>query len=319
MIRINTHQIRAKQHSEIGRLLDRHANVIVERWCERAQEEIPDAKRVHREALRDQLPRFVNALAEALMHAGDPSPGRYSQAATEHGQQRWNTKWSLEELVRDYQLLQLVILEYLQESLDRPLDFHEILAVSVYIEDSIAASISTYVATRDEHMRRLEKERLEALQEANRRKDEFMAILAHELRNSLAPICTSIDLLRLTLTASDPTVIETLDILARHSKQVTCLVDDLFDLARIAQGRFELRKKHLDLSTIVKQAIESTRHQFEERGNVLHVELPKAPVHVQADPARLVQIIVNLLSNAAKYTDLAGKRGSRPSEATMKL
>jgi signal transduction histidine kinase/CheY-like chemotaxis protein len=304
---IDIRQIRAEPHSEIGLLLERNADIIVERWCERAKVEIPDAKRVHRDTLRDQLPRFVGAMAQALMHAGDPSPTGYCQSANEHGLQRWNTKWSLAELVRDYQLLQLVILEYLEDAIERPLEFREIMAVTVHIDDAIAASITTYVETRDEHVRRLDKERVKSLQQSNHRKDEFIAILAHELRNSLAPICTSIDLLQLTYNDADPALSETLEILGRHAKQVTCLVDDLLDLARIAQGRFELRKQQLDLATILKQAIESTRHQFEARRHTLRVELPKAPLYVQADPARLVQIIVNLLHNAAKYTEPGGQ------------
>jgi signal transduction histidine kinase/CheY-like chemotaxis protein len=304
---IDIRQIRAEPHSEIGLLLERNADIIVDRWCERAKVEIPDAKRIHRDTLRDQLPRFVVATAQALRHAGDPSPTRYCESANEHGLQRWNTKWSLAELVRDYQLLQLVILEYLEDALERSLEFREIMAVTVHIDDAIAASITTYVETRDEHVRRLDKERVNTLQQTNHRKDEFIAILAHELRNSLAPICTSIDLLQLTLNESDPALNETLEILGRHAKQVTCLVDDLLDLARIAQGRFELRKQELDLATILKQAIDSTRHEFEARRHTLHVELPKAPLYVQADPARFVQIVVNLLHNAAKYTEPGGQ------------
>src|SRR4051812_48056798 len=237
---IDIRQIRAEPHSEIGLLLERNADIIVERWCERAKVEIPDAKRIHRDTLRDQLPRFVVATAQALRHAGDPSPTRYCESANEHGLQRWNTKWSLAELVRDYQLLQLVILEYLEDALERSLEFREIMAVTVHIDDAIAASITTYVETRDEHVRRLDKERVNTLQQTNHRKDEFIAILAHELRNSLAPICTSIDLLQPTYNDADPALSETLEILGRHAKQVTCLVDDLLDLARIAQGRFEL-------------------------------------------------------------------------------
>ena len=107
---IDIGQIRAEPHAEIGLLLQRGASVLVERWCDRANEEIADARQVHRETLRDQLPRFIHAIARALMQSGDSSQDPYRDAALEHGQQRWDNDWSLSALVRDYQLLQLVIL-----------------------------------------------------------------------------------------------------------------------------------------------------------------------------------------------------------------
>jgi signal transduction histidine kinase/ActR/RegA family two-component response regulator len=195
----------------------------------------------------------------------------------------------------------------LEETLERPLLYREMMAVTVHIDDAIAASIGTYVENRDEHIRRLDRERLQTSQETNRRKDEFIATLAHELRNSLAPIVNAINLLQLTLEEVEPTVHETVDILNRQTKHVTCLVDDLFDLSRIAQGRFELRKTQLDLSTVLEQAIQTSGHLFESRGHRLHIELPTGPLYVQADPARLIQVIVNLLNNAAKYTEPGGQ------------
>jgi CheY-like chemotaxis protein/two-component sensor histidine kinase len=105
----------------------------------------------------------------------------------------------------------------------------------------------------------------------------------------------------------DPTVTETVDIIGRQTKQVTCLVDDLFDLSRIAQGRFQLHKTQLDLATIFDQAIRTSSHHFEARDHKLHINLPAEPLYVQADPARLIQIIVNLLNNAAKYTEPGGE------------
>jgi signal transduction histidine kinase/CheY-like chemotaxis protein len=304
---IGIDHIRAERHPEIGKLLQRDAILLAERWCERATEEIPDARHVHRAALRNQLPRFVAAMAQAFLEASDQSTASCCAPANEHGQQRWNNKWSLAALVRDYQLLQLVILEHLEESLKRRLEYREVMSVSVHIEDAIAASITAYVASRDEDVRRLDRERFQALQQADRRKDEFIAILAHELRNSLAPIVTSIDLLQLMLKEADPTVTETVHVIGRHAKQVTCLVDDLLDLARIAQGQFELRKKHVDLATILEQAIQTSCPFFESRRHRLHIQLPKEMVYVHADPARLVQILVNLLNNAAKYTKPGGE------------
>ena len=126
------------------------------------------------------------------------------ESAVEHGEQRRDSGWSLTALVRDYQLLQLVILEYLEESLERPLSCREAMAVGVFINDAIAASINRYVASRDEHIRRIADERTAALEEASRRKDEFIAMLAHELRNPLAPIVNSVELLQVHLAGRTP-------------------------------------------------------------------------------------------------------------------
>jgi signal transduction histidine kinase/ActR/RegA family two-component response regulator len=304
---IDIRQLKAEPHTELGELLQRDVNILIDRWFEQAKDEISDAKHVHRDTLLDQLPRFVKAIGTALSKGGSHLKASYREPALEHGEQRWNNKWSLAALVADYQLLQLVILEYLEESLRRPLQYREIMAITVHIDEAIAASIGRYVEARDEHVRRIDHERLEALKKIDRRKDEFIATLAHELRNSLAPIVSSINLLQLSLKNIEPNVTEPIDILERQAKQVTCLVDDLFDLARISQGRFQLRKKHLDLAGILTEAICASNHLFKARDLRLDVNLPNEPLYVNADPARLMQIIVNLLSNAAKYTPRRGQ------------
>ena len=304
---IDTRVIRAEPHVEVGSLIQRDAGILVERWCHRAIEEQPTAQRVHSEVLRDQLPTFLQAMGRGLMQAGDPAPGQHCESAQEHGEQRWDSGWSLTALVRDYQLLQLVILEYLEATLQRPLRYREVMAVGVFIDDAVAASINTYVASRDEHVRRIDQERAEALQEANRRKDEFMAMLAHELRNPLAPIANSLKILQMLLGAADPAVLQSIDIVERQTNQLARLVDDLLDLARIAQGRFDLRKQPLNLATVLEQAVQTIEPVFKARDQQLAVAFPPQPLSLEADPARLVQVVVNLLNNAAKYTDRGGQ------------
>jgi hypothetical protein len=107
------------------------------------------------------------------MQSGDASQDSCRQPALEHGQQRWSNKWSLAALVHDYQILQLVILEYLEVTLERALEYREIMAITVHIDDARADSVGTYVETGDEHVQRLDHERLRALQDRDRRKDEF--------------------------------------------------------------------------------------------------------------------------------------------------
>jgi PAS domain S-box-containing protein len=144
-----------------------------------------------------------------------------------------------------------------------------------------------------------------ALQEADRRKDEFLATLAHELRNPLAPIMAGLDIMEM---ATDP---ETLDrtrrTMERQAHQLASLVDDLLDVSRITTGKFQLRKHDVDLAEVLQVALDSTRPAIAEHGHRLAVELPAAPLWVHADPNRLAQVFSNLLDNAVKYTSRGGR------------
>lgn len=304
---IDTRVIRAEPHAEIGSLIQNNARLLVERWCRRAIDEMPSATRVHYKVLRDRLPSFLQSMGRSLTQTGDAAPGQHCELAVEHGEQRWGNGWSLSAVVRDYQLLQLVILEYLEEQLKRQLQYREVMAVGVFINDAIAASIRAYVSTRDDHLHRIDQERADALEAANSRKDEFIAMLAHELRNPLAPIVNSIKLLQLLLPKADPPVLQTINVLESQTEQITRLVDDLLDLARIAQGRIELRTKALNLATVIDQAIQESDPVLNDRGHELTVTLPPEPLYLEADSTRLVQMVVNLLNNAAKFTDRGGQ------------
>jgi signal transduction histidine kinase len=137
---------------------------------------------------------------------------------------------------------------------------------------------------------------------ANRAKDEFLAMLGHELRNPLAPILTALQLMRLRNVHGadrERTVIE------RQVKHVVALVDDLLDVSRITRGKVQLKRETVDLADVVAKAIEMTSPAIEERRHVLKVDVPRG-LTVQGDPGRLAQVVANLLTNAAKYTDAGG-------------
>jgi PAS domain S-box-containing protein len=145
----------------------------------------------------------------------------------------------------------------------------------------------------------------EALKEADRRKGEFLATLAHELRNPLAPIRNALRLMKHSGEQGD---LETERAMAeRQVVHLARLVDDLMDIARINQGRIELRKEALDLAPVVKRAVQAIQSSIEGRGHALSISLPPEPVRLVADPTRLEQVIWNLLSNAAKYTEPGGQ------------
>ena len=143
---------------------------------------------------------------------------------------------------------------------------------------------------------------VEALREADRRKDEFLATLAHELRNPLAPIASGLHVLRTA--GNNPAVANTArEIMERQVAQMVRLVDDLLDVARITTGKVELRCEPLDLADAVKDAVETSRPLFEKNGQRLTVSLPDAPLYASADRTRLAQVFANLLNNSAKFSD----------------
>ncbi|MBS1213513.1 MAG: chemotaxis protein methyltransferase CheR, partial [Proteobacteria bacterium] len=147
----------------------------------------------------------------------------------------------------------------------------------------------------------------QALKEANYRKDEFLAMLAHELRNPLAPIRNATELLKLQPAPRHPHVQQAQDVIDRQLHHLTRLVDDLLDVARINSGRIQLKKATVDLADIVKQAVETVRPLIDERRHELTVELPQEALSLEADPVRLKQVLENLLHNAAKYTERGGR------------
>ena len=141
---------------------------------------------------------------------------------------------------------------------------------------------------------------------ASRAKDQFLALLAHELRNPLAPIVSAAALLRRP--GAPPAVVEqSAGIVERQAKNLARLLDDLLDVSRITRGRIELRLQTLSIADAVTSALEATRPLVDERHQTVSVTLPPVPLNVQADPARLEQIIVNVLNNASRYTAPGGR------------
>jgi PAS domain S-box-containing protein len=431
---IDPQLIRSEEHREIGQLIQRDAGILIERWRQRAVAEEPNARRVYHAALLDHLPTFLWALGRSLAESAPVQTGQHCLLAASHGEQRWETGWSLPEVVRDYQILRLVILEYLEEALERPLSAREAMAVGLALDEAITASVGMYVRNREEYVLQVEqraradlhrweqifqsagwgvaiidtagnlqavnrafarmhgydgedlrgkalaelidpaarpawadhlraadvngqqvyeilhvrpdgrrlpvlvnltafrdeagnvlyraasfqdiserkqleealREQAEALRMSDRRKDEFLATLAHELRNPLAPILNSVQLLQL-LPSEDPTLRQVREILDRQTRQMARLVDDLLDLSRIARGEVRLRRERLDLSAVVQQAVQTSEPLVNGRRHRLTVSLPEQPLFLEGDQARLVQVLTNLLNNAAKYTDPGGR------------
>src|SRR5688572_21254292 len=145
-----------------------------------------------------------------------------------------------------------------------------------------------------------------ALQEADRRKDEFLAMLAHELRNPLAPIRTAVQLLRLK-ELGEPQRVRARDIIDRQVEHLVCLIDDLMDVSRITRGLITLQREPVLLAAIVARAVETTRPVIDARRHELLVNLPDDLLTVNGDKTRLVQVVANILHNAAKFTTAGGR------------
>ncbi len=143
------------------------------------------------------------------------------------------------------------------------------------------------------------------LRYADRRKDEFLATLAHELRNPLAPIKNAVDVLRLA-GPPGPDVEWAREVIDRQVDHLTRLIEDLLDLSRITRDKLELRKQRIELQQVIQGAVEASRPVIDQQGHELTVTLPPEPIHLDADDVRLVQVFMNLLTNAAKYTPPGG-------------
>ncbi len=149
------------------------------------------------------------------------------------------------------------------------------------------------------------RQRNEELAIAAQRKDEFLAMLGHELRNPLAPIRNAVHLLRL-IGPAEPRLEQARDLIDRQVTHMVRLVDDLLDVSRITRGKISLRKERVDLTAVVQQAVEAARPLITRKRQALTVSCAPEPIEVEADPARLVQVLLNLLNNAAKFTEPGG-------------
>jgi CheY-like chemotaxis protein len=150
------------------------------------------------------------------------------------------------------------------------------------------------------------KQAEESLREMDRRKDEFLATLAHELRNPLAPIRHAAQISRIP-TATEAQKRWSTDVIIRQVQHMSLLLDDLLDISRITRGTLELRLELTDLAAAIEAAVETARPGIETKRHKLHIDIPTERVQIAADPLRLSQILSNLLTNAAKYTDPDGE------------
>jgi PAS domain S-box-containing protein len=237
------------------------------------------------------------------------------------------TGWRLAEAVgRPWWEVFVIRREDAQEGVESPIDrvlqqrhaVHETMPVSLTsrtgqcvpiafsaapVQDPDGRIKGAVLVFRDESERR----RTElALRNADRRKDEFLATLAHELRNPLAPIAMGLDLLEMSIN-DQKAIRDVCTMMQRQTRHMVRLVDDLLDVSRITRGKLELRRTEVDLGEILRNAVEASRPLVEEAQHHLILRLPDKQIRLYADANRLTQVIVNLLNNAAKFTPRQGR------------
>jgi signal transduction histidine kinase/CheY-like chemotaxis protein len=293
-------RLRSESQVAIGHVIERSTKEIISRWAERAMQEQPTAQRVHHDVLVDHLPAFLARLGRSLATAGDDSAAPLREAE-EHGDQRWDNGWSVTELVRDYQILRVVLAEFLEEALDRRLESRESLVLNVAIDDAVAVAVAAFAASQTGPGTSPTTTRSEALDLLL----NVLGVVGHELRNPLAPLTNSLEILRMA--GSDPAQIEkTRQMMGRQVLVLGRLVEDLMDLPRLARGKMSLVRKPVDLARLVRTTAEDRRQGLEAAGLALLVDVPAAPVWTVGDEARLTQVFGNLLGNAQKFTDHGG-------------
>jgi len=267
---------------------------IMDRWDERVREEVPAAALQNQVFLRNELVDMLEVLAKNMADKTDPkTEARDTAYITLHAKERAeSSEYSLEQIILEIQILQEVVLEELEvNGLLNSSDRNHVIR---YLSELIRIAAAEYVRVQTE---RLKQDRL---------KDEFMAMLGHELRNPLGAISTSLSVLRKSANLSGGPE-HALEVAYRQVQHMKRMVNDLLDLSRITAGTVDLKLETLDLGIVVQQAVENIRESVDSKGHTISVSLPPMQLHVQADPVRLEQCLSNLLDNAAKYTRKGGR------------
>ena len=172
--------------------------------------------------------------------------------------------------------------------------------------DSVVIDLRQQIADLQERLRESENARVHGLNPDERQKDEFMAMLAHELRNPLAPIASAIAMMNISNTSDNPVIGKACDIVERQTRQLTRIVDDLLDVSRITHGKVVLKKQPLSIAAMVAAAVEISNPVITALNHRLDMSLPPYDLFVDGDETRLAQVLSNVLNNAARYTEEGG-------------
>ncbi len=284
--------------------INTHIPEIMESWEERVRAATPALKEQSRTILQNSLPKFLNRLAEVLSQSDVQNEPIDAAFAQEHGVQRAHLEgYSLEQVIEEYYVFRLTLITLLQSV--TPLDEPTNLTINASIDWSIKKAATEYMKTIQEKLKEAERDKNEALETADQRKNEFMAALAHEIRTPLSVIKNALYVMEAKET--DAKALRSILVSDRQVDRLARLVDDLTDINRIITGKVELKIVLLDLNDSLKEVIEVIHPFFEQRQQELELSVSPEPLRIEGDKQRLDQALTNLLKNASKYTPPNGK------------
>lgn len=310
--RVPEAQVREAQEAVAVRVRERLPEVL-ERWERHARADVPAARDLDRETLYNNLPQVLEQIAAVLVSSIGQDAYFYAEipASREHAEQRARLEgYSLDQVILEYHLLRKVLVEVLEQ--DAPLPRGIGSVVHDGIDRAMQEAAVHYVATHAEVCRAHEArqqtltEQADTLREADRAKDDYLAVLAHELRTPLGTITNALHLLG-ELNLADERAFRYLGVASRQTATLSRMVEDLLDVSRIVRGKLEIRAEPVDLCRVAAQAAQTVGPLIEAHAHTLEVSFPAGAVWVEADPVRLEQVVNNLLTNATKYTEPGGR------------
>jgi signal transduction histidine kinase/CheY-like chemotaxis protein len=252
--------------------------------------------------LQDHLPALTERIIALLR--GEPAEGLIEDAI-EHGQQRYRDGYSVVQLLRELQIFRRVLANMAYEIVEDE-SAERVQICRNLVVDIIDRSMNASVA---EYTRAAEAQRLAAEGEAHElheQRDRFLVTLSHELRNQVSPILLGLQLLK-DLTPADQRVKPVVARVERQARQQAILIDDLLGISRFRYGKLQLNREHLDLRIPLQHAIETFQGDFAAKQLTVEVQQPEHAISAHADEARVAQILINLLSNALKFTPAGGR------------
>ena len=256
---------------------------IMQRWDDRVRGEVSPAAGAPRIVLRDSLAQMLEVMAKVLGDQTEPRTAARDLAyLTVHGKERANqTTYSLEELILEFHILQEVVLEALEP--DHLLDTRDRGVIIQYVNEMVRVAAGAFVGVQQTLQAYADR-----LTQTDRSKDEFLAMLGHELRNPLGAISTALFLLQ-EGPADPATQKGALEVATRQARHMKQMLDGLLDVARINEGKIALQRTRVDLGTELQQALEVAQRLFVLRKHVVSLSQPMERIYVMADPVRLGQ------------------------------
>lgn len=301
------------EHEEACARLRARTEAVLSVWGDHVRNEIPTARELDAEILRNNLPKLLNEIADVLVESIGKDAYAYARIPTaiEHAEQRARIPgYTLDLVILEYHLLRKAVVQVLDQ--EAPLS----RGVASVIHDGIdramqEASVHFVEAHQqvcrehEERQRRLKHEAA-TLRQVDRAKDDYLALLAHELRMPLSTIRNALYVLG-QLELGDERAFRQINAAARQTANLCRITEDLLDISRIARGKLELRLERVDLCRLAAYAAESVRPLVESRGHELETRLSPVPLLVEVDPVRIEQVLTNLMTHAAKYTEPNGR------------